>query len=386
MTRRILVAGDVLRPQDDAFRSSQNGNTLWLTRLIARPLAAATGMKVTPLLWSPGERLPAEARGFDTQAFYAAAGQDPAIEGWVRLFDAPELPREAAALLAAPFADAAFVVGFELPPLIKRLLTALGRPWVDLNIHPYRFGPDLLFAAEAGDAEVLAALAPHHTPDSWFAPHADILAATAVKLPPALPVTESLLLVGQTRIDRSLISDGRLVDLRDFATPLRAALGTAPAIFKPHPYNADGFGLHDLGLPFARFRELAENIYILLAQDSVKRVVGVSSSVLAEARFWGKEAVWLGTPPMRIAPFRASLALGWHASVRDAWINADFWRDLLAPFWPVSARDGDRVALPPDTLRRSLRQYWGFDELTHQLPWDLAATRAAARAASGATR
>jgi hypothetical protein len=44
------------------------------------------------------------------------------------------------------------------------------------------------------------------------------------------------------------------------------------------------------------------------------------------------------------------------------------------------------VALPADTLRRSLRQYWGFDELTHQLPWDLAAARAAARAASGATR
>jgi hypothetical protein len=374
MPRRIIVAGDILRPQDEAFRPAQNGNTLWLHRLLRRPVAAACGLPVEPLLWGGNG-------GFDTLGFYALAGATPDIEGWVHLFDTAELPREAAAMLAAAFQDAAAVIGFELPGLLKRVLDALGIAWIDLNIHPYRFAPDVLFAITTHHPEVMAALAPYHTPDSWFEPYADIVAATAVKMPPALPVTERTLVVGQTRIDRALIREGRLVNLGDHASALLDALGSERFLFKPHPYNADGFGLHGIGLPFARIREVSENAYVLLAQDHLSRVVGVSSSVVAEAKFFGKQGVFLGTPPMQVAPFRASLLPGLHASVADAWITADFWRDLLAPLVAVSARDGHRVALPPDTLRRALRQFWGHDELTYQLPWDLAAARAAARPA-----
>lgn len=370
--RRILVAGDLLRPQDDAFRTAQNGNTEWLYRLLRRPLAAASGLPVAPLLWA--------ADGFDTPGFYAAAGATPDIEGWVGLFDAPDLPREAAAMLAAAFEGAAAVVGFELPNLIKRLLDAMGIAWIDLNIHPYRFGPDVLFAIATHHPEVLAQLAAHHAPDAEFEPFADLVAATAVKMPPMLPVTEATLIVGQTRIDRALIRAGRLLDLADFGPALHAAIGQGGRVlFKPHPYNPDGFGLQAIGLPFARIREAAENVYVLLAQPSVRRVVGVSSSVVAEARFCGKEGLFLGTPPMRIAADRAALAPGMHASVVDAWLSADFWRDLLAPLLPVSAPDGRRPVLPPNSLRASLRQFWGHEELVFQLPWDLAAARDAER-------
>jgi hypothetical protein len=373
MAARILVVGDILRPQDEAFRASQNGNTQWLHRLLRRPLAAASGLEVATLLWGG-------TGGFDTPAFYALAGVSPDIEGWVGLYDAPDLPREAAAMLAAAFDNTACVIGFELPPLLKRILERLGVLWIDLNIHPYRFGPDVLFAIQTQDAEVLAALAAHHAPDSHFEPFADLVAATAVKLPPLLPVQESTLIIGQTRIDRALIRAGALVDLAHFAAPLHAAIGPrGRVLFKPHPYNPGGFGLHDIALPLARIREVSENIYVLLAQDSVRRVIGVSSSVVAEARLFGKEGIFLGTPPMRIAPDRAALAPGLHASVPQAWLWADFWRDLLAPLLAVTAQDGNRPILPPDALRGSLRQFWGHDELTHQLPWDLAAARDAER-------
>jgi hypothetical protein len=195
-------------------------------------------------------------------------------------------------------------------------------------------------------------------------------------------VEESVLLVGQTRVDRALVSQGRLLDLRDFAAPLHAAIGREGSVlFKPHPYNADGFGLHEVGLPLRRIRESADNAYVLMAQDSIRRVVGVSSSLVAEARFFGKEGVFLGMPPFRVAPTRAALAPGMHASVVDSWLSADFWRDLLAPVMPVTAHDGARPALWPNALRGSLRQFWGFDEFFFQLPFDLAARRAAERSA-----
>jgi hypothetical protein len=370
--KRLILTGDVLRPQDEAFRPAQNGNIAWLHRLIRRPVSAAAGVELETLEWGPG--------GFDTARFYELAGFSPDIEGWVAAFDAPELPREAASMLAEPFAKAAAVIGFELAEVQKRLLSQLRVPWVDLNIHPYRFGPDVLFALQTNHPGMLEALRAHHAEDADFEPWADLMAATASKMPPDPPPTESCLVVGQTRVDRALVSGGRLLDLRDVAPALHAAIGPEARIaFKPHPYNPEGFGLFDIGLPLRRIREVAENVYVLLGQDALKRVVGLSSSVVAEARFFGKEGVFLGRPPFRIAPTRAALAPGMHASVVDAWLSADFWRDLLAPVLDVTPKDGRRVALGPNALRGSLRQYWGYDEIAFQLPFDLAATRAETR-------
>ncbi len=370
--RRLILTGDVLRPQDEAFRPAQNGNIAWLHRLIRRPVAAAAGVALETLGWAPD--------GFDTPRFYALANLPPDIEGWVAAFDAPDLPADAAAMLAGPFAEAAAVIGFELAEVQKRLLSQLRVPWVDLNIHPYRFGPDVLMAVQTNHPGMLDALRGHHAEDADFEPWADLVAATAVKMPPDPPLAEPTLVVGQTRVDRALVSGGRLLDFRDVALALHEAIGREGRIaFKPHPYNPEGFGLYDIGIPLRRIRVAADNAYVLLGQEGLKRVVGLSSSLVAEARFFGKEGVFLGRPPFRIAPTCATLGPGLHASVVDAWLTADFWRDLLAPVMPVTPRDGRRAALPPNALRGSLRQYWGHDELTYQLPFDLAATRAEAR-------
>ncbi|SFK68175.1 hypothetical protein [Falsiroseomonas stagni] len=374
MTRRVIITGDLLRPQEEAFRPAQRDNIRWFHRLVRRPLAAATGLPVETVLW---DHL---GPGFDAPGFYAAAGATPDVEGWVSLFDAPALTIEAAAMMVAAYADAAMVVGFELAEIQKRLLTQARIPWIDVNIHPYRFGPDLLFAIATGEPEVMAGLRRHHADDLIFEPWADLMAATVSRIPPHRPILEPCLVVGQTRVDRALIRDGRLLDLAHFAPALREAVGEeGRVLFKPHPYNPGGFGIHHVGLPLSRIREVPDNSYVLLGQDAVKRVIGVSSSLVAEARFFGKEGVFLGTPPFHIAPSRQALRMGLHASVVDAWAAADFWRDLLAPLLPVTAHDGHRPVLPPNALRASLRQFWGWDEIFLQLPWDIAAARAAAR-------
>jgi hypothetical protein len=379
MTRRIILTGDLLRPQEEAFKPAQTGNILWLHRLLRRPIAAATGLPVEALAWAPGAG--SGGTPFDTPRFYGAAGATADVKGWIGLFDAEALPEDAAALLAAALDGAVAVIGFELPNVLKRALGAFGIPWVDLNIHPYRFCADLLFAVQTTHPDIAEALRAHHTDDAVFAPQADLLNAMTVKVPIDPPIEEETLVVGQTRVDRSLIAGGRLVDLRDVAAAFHDAVGTGRVLFKSHPYNPDGFGLHAIGLPLRRIRESGENAYVLMAQDSVRRVVGVSSSLVAEAAFFGKEGIFLGQPPFRIAPDRAAFGPGMHASVVDAWLSADFWRDLLAPVVAVTARDGFRPALPPNSLRNALRQFWGWEEMVLQLPVELATTRAAERRA-----
>lgn len=370
MTRRIVLTGDLLRPADELFRPAQTGNILWLHRLLRRTIAAVSGLEVDALAWAPPPGSGATA--FDTPAFYAEAGAAPDIEGWVGLFDADALPAGAVARFARAVEGAVAVIGFELAEVQKRLLSQLGIPWIDLNIHPIRFGPDVFFAVQTNHPEVAAALRPHHAEDHVFEPWADLLAATAVKAALSPPVEEGVLVVGQTRIDRALIADGRLLDLSDFAEDVHRAVGPAGRVlFKPHPYNHDGFGLHGIGLPLHRIRQMDDNAYLLMAQDSVQRVVGVSSSLVAEARFFGKDGVFLGASPFRIAPSRDAVAPLLHASVTEAWLWGDFWRGLLAPLTRVGAHDGRRPTLGPNALRTALRQFWGWDEIAYQLPFDL---------------
>jgi hypothetical protein len=379
MTPRIILTGDLLRPGDETFRPAQTGNILWLHRLLRRPIAAASGLEVQALAWAPGAA--SGAAEFDTPAFYAEAGAAPDIHGWVGLFDAEALPHAAVERLARAVDGAAAVIGFELAEVQKRVFSQLGVPWVDLNIHPLRFGPDVLFAVQTNHPEITAALVAHHAEDHVFEPWADLLAATAIKTPAQPPIEEGVLVVGQTRVDRALIVEGRLVDLADFAAGFHQAIGReGRVLFKPHPYNSDGFGLHAIGLPLRRIREVQDNAYLLMAQDAVRRVVGVSSSLVAEARFFGKEGVFLGASPFRVAPTRAALAPLMHASVVEAWLSADFWRDLLAPVLPVTAQDGRRPSLGPNALRNALRQFWGWEEIAFQLPFDLARQRADKRA------
>jgi hypothetical protein len=54
--------------------------------------------------------------------------------------------------------------------------------------------------------------------------------------------------------------------------------------------------------------------------------------------------------------------------VGDALLAADFWRDVLAPYARVSARDGRHPAPKPNRLRVALDALWGFEGNDHAAP------------------
>lgn len=352
---QIIVTGDFLRPTDRGFRSSQTENIRWLYRLIRGHLARATGLPVECMLW--GE-------GLQPEPFYEAFGAEFSAAGWAEFFNAETVPPAVLEALEARFGSA-LVIGFELAEWCKAALSHLGIAFVDLNIHPVRFLPDVFFGAQTNDPEIFAALLGHHSdPDSFYG-WADLLAATAVKFTPDLRLDSPALLVGQTRVDRSLVRQGELLDLTRFAPELQALLLRHRKLgFKPHPYNPGDFGLFTSGVPFRRVQMLKANAYALLAHDQLKEVVGVSSSLLVEAPYFGKRASFLYRSPFDLAGARQAAREGQHLSIVEGVLSADFWRDVLAPRLKVTAKDGWRLALPPNSLRISLRNFWGFNELS----------------------
>jgi hypothetical protein len=356
--RRILVTGDLLRPAPHGFRPAQAGNIAWIHALLRRALGQASGLPVERLAWR---------EGFDTPAFYALAGEAPTLEGWAKLQDARSLPREALGLVARA-TEGASVVGFEMPGVLKGALSALGVPWIDLIVHPVRFLEDIFLAAQASHPDSFAALLDWHAEPGAFLGAADLLAAGALKLglPPELP--GDLLVVGQTRGDRTLIEEGRMLDLADRAEALAAlAARHRGLLFKPHPYGDPEFGVLRGRLPFAALHWTHANLYALLAHPSVARVAGMSSSVLVEAGYFGKPATWLFRPAFDLATARATARPGQYLAIVEGLLDADLWRAALAPLMPVTARDGHRFRRRPDALRTALRNFWGYNEVTSDL-------------------
>ncbi|MBB5694017.1 hypothetical protein [Muricoccus pecuniae] len=351
---RIVFTGDVLRPADAGFRPSQTENILWFHRLVRGQVAAASRLPVEVVAWG---------RGIDTPRLYEFWEVEKSWRGWARIFDAGFAPEGVMTEMERAYGGSV-VIGFELAESMKRILSLLGIPFVDFGIHPIRFLDDVFFAVQTNDAAVFEALLPDHAEDSAFLGPAGLLAASALKFRPRLQVPGETLLVGQTRIDRSLVRDGRVVDLSDFAPELRAAVGEGGITFKPHPYANSDFGAIAAGFPLRALHVTYENIYALMASEEIRQVVGVSSSALMEARFFGQEARVLHQSPFDIPDRRADAVPGQHLSIVESWGDTDFWRRALAPLTPVTRPDGERFRRPPNALRTSLRNFWGFNELS----------------------
>jgi hypothetical protein len=352
--RRIVFTGDVLRPADAAFRPAQTENILWFHRLVRGQAAAASRCPVEAVTWGSG---------IDTERLYELWGAEKSWRGWARIFDAGFAPEGVLAEMERAF-QGAVVIGFELAESMKRILSHLGIPFIDFSVHPVRFLDDIFFAVQTNDAAVFEAMLPDHAEDGAFLGAAGLIAASALKFRPDLRPRGETLVVGQTRIDRSLVRGGRLLDLSDFARPLREAAGNGPITFKPHPYAYSDFGLLAAGLSLRAMNLTHENVYALLASEEIRRVIGVSSSVLMEARYFGREAHILYQSPFDIPDRRAEAVPGQHLSITEGWGDADFWRRILAPLLPVTRPDGHRFRPPPNSLRTSLRNFWGFNELT----------------------
>jgi len=362
-----VVTGDFLRPVEvegkahaslPEFRPSQTENILWFYRLFRRKLAEATGLPVEMLAWN---------QGVDTGLIYRMLDVEMSTSGWVKAFAATEFPVDLLYFFEDLF-DKALVVAFEMPESIKRLLTYLRVPFIDVNVHPIRFLPDVFFAVQTNSAGIFDLLKPYHTPSDTFYDWADLLSATAVQLPqPKIPAGGTLV-IGQTNVDRSLIVDGSLRNLASYAAPLREAVGkSGPVLFKPHPYNKTSFGIFESGLPFDAIEWTRANIYSLMAHTELQKIVGISSSVLTEARYFGKEATVLAASPFSIPDTAREARPHCHFSIYDECFDVDFWRTILSAHIGTTALTGHKFRRPPNTLRTSLRNFWGFNEVSSDI-------------------
>lgn len=351
----IIVTGDIFRPNENRFTSSQAGNIRWFHTLIRGVVARATGRTVDVLSWEGS---------IDIGGFYDVAGVPRTIRGWSDLFDRRRLPPELDDVIALNFSGN-LVLGFEMPRVLYMAFDRLGIPYINVTIHPVRFLSDIYFGMATNHPEIFAALTPHAIPERDIERGAELTLAHVAKRDMSHLGDADTLILGQTDYDRALISNGRFVSFIDYVDELQTHLaGAGEVLFKRHPYSNGDLGLHLAGVPLRRIRSIQDNFYELLGVDGIEKVISVTSGGTFEARYFGKTAIHLGAMQSPCVEPGASWGPEAHLGIFEGFLDEDFWRSVCAPLMSVTAPDGYRYRRPPNTLRVALGEFWGLNQIT----------------------
>jgi hypothetical protein len=158
---------------------------------------------------------------------------------------------------------------------------------------------------------------------------------------------KSVLLIGQSPIDRSVIGDdGQFKKLTSFEHEIKKIINERKTYFKPHPYyKEDDEAVKDMFNAEVLFED---SIYDLLSNPCIDTVISLSSSVGYEAFYFKKENFFLIDP----------IVYDTVIHTKD-FIQPAFWAKVLQ-FDTVSAQGLPSIRHAPNMLRIGVG-FWGYD-------------------------
>ena len=281
---------------------------------------------------------------------YPLLGWPIADESWARLYDltADALPAALTARLEQVFGGA-LVVGFEMPPVLRAWLSKEGLPWINLAVHPVRFLPDLLWSVSTNDDGMQEALAAFAFATKRIEQE---VSKRRRRAPRVLAPAGAAIVIGQVGHDRSRIAKGRFWTAEDFAAEIDRWSAGRRLCVKPHPLGKDD-SADEAWLRARGAQVVDDNVYDLLAADGDHIFAALSSSVLTEAKWFGREALRL-MPAME--PVEPEVTVG------GAIFERAFWARVLKPVSARPCRPWPRLPwlVRSDASRRLIKRNWGW--------------------------
>lgn len=365
--RRVAFTCDLMRFSvgPEGYRHAQIGNMRWLLSVLGgRTEWPRMGVQVHCVAPAPDiETLRRQVRSASVLHEYA----DDASGAWARRFDSTDFDVRTG--LADELLDSDLVIGFELPPGVRRMLHAHGHPYISFHIHPLRFLRDLCLGAATNCPALAAHLARVALPVGELNAQTKRFSALLARQAwPALELPDGWpLVLGQTACDAVLIERGRFADWPDFDAAVAHVLeGHDGCVLVEHPYRPDSAGIA------RHLRRLTGRTVVMTNANGYATLFHArpGTTTLTLASSLGVEAQAVGLPTTFVLgdPRRRQLLGGVDVATTQALhhglLEPSFWKSLFAaPATPprrLPARAA--FALGDSYLRRSLDS-WAYAAL-----------------------
>lgn len=216
------------------------------------------------------------------------------------------------------------LIGFELTQNTRDVLDYLKIRYIDIWLSPIRFYKDILFEFYSNDKKINTVLQSHCLDDN-------LLFKKVKKLNSHCSLTfkkpnienNSCLIIGQVAKDKALLKNNSSLSLVYFIDDLKKlSLRFNKLYLMKHPLvEAKYFDKIMDELRVIENIELLKDIntYHLLTLDEIKCVASISSSVVTEAKYFGKETIFFHKPVV---------SRGYSRIFRELF-DIEFWKEIL---------------------------------------------------------
>lgn len=317
---------------DFLLHSSQNNAVkhTFLQHLLNVPIKTATGKSLTLLT----ERQNQQGEIFSREKFFLLSKISLSSKDSYVFFDKKKITRESISYLKQYCNENTIVIGVELSLCLREILTAINCLYLNFWFHPYHLFDDIFFGVATNKEIIFSRLQAYMIPEDYFYFYAVYWKEKINRMKNFEKIfieENSAVFIGQTMKDQSIQRDGIFLNITHFSEICRKEFSHfAKIYYVPHPYEKEiSQDIMDFLKQFSQITIL-ENVpvYYLLASSKIKKVFGISSSVLYEARFFGKEIQYFYQPLFYID---GDFNLNTFISIYNNYFSPSFWNDILEP-------------------------------------------------------
>lgn len=337
---KILITGDLWRPFPSGDLGNQDSNIETLYRLINQPLGSLPNVKVD--LWT------SKTAPFELKDNYATP---PSELEWANLWASSAPPGGHQVIAALSKFD--IIIGYELPSFLMQLMDRHNITYICFELAPIRFLKDTFFACLSNNPELQKRLMEleifNISPLSTQT--ASLITATIHNRDRHYDSTfsNSLIFLGQTEVDKSIIHNNRFAKFEDFKDKiLTLCQGKKSVYVKPHPYSNES--VNQLRKIRPDIKITNEHPYSLFSKYPNATFVTLSSSLYHEAEYFGASC-------HRLIPQTFSTTFP-PVSIGICFFDTNFWKYLL-----FGKGTPQRTQLGINDLRWGFGPMWGYEHI-----------------------
>lgn len=288
----------------------------------------ATGLEIVELRTLKN----AQGEVFSRQKFYELSGYKEIAQSYFS-YDITKIQQPSYDYLKTFLNEDTFVFGFEMGLELRKILTGFNINFINFWYHSWKLFDDAFLMINTNNRDIFNKLERYKVPCEKFEFYAKYWTYFTMQKGELEYLNnledESCLFIGQTLQDKSTDRDGIMLNVLNFKKELEELSSKYSKIYYiPHPlvqYNEE----IEQYLKEADYIEKLENVctYHMLMSKKIKKVVGISSSVLYEAQFFGKEVEYFYKPLFKIDE---KFSIETFVSIFHNYYSPYFWADILS--------------------------------------------------------
>lgn len=258
-----------------------------------------------------------------------------------------------------------FVLGHELGLDLRKILDNLNINFLNTWDHSWKLFDDGFLMINTNNENMFNKLLKYKVPPERFYFYADYWKSYVEEKHELNYLgnleDNSCLFVGQILKDKSIDKDGVFLNILHFKERMQElSMQYSKIYYIPHPALVSNQELEDYLEQTEYIQKLLNtSTYHLLMSDKIKKVVGISSSVLYEAQFFRKDVEYLYQPLFEID---GDYGLNTFISVFEDYYNPYFWSDVLGEIMPTNKNVENKIYFYNiDNKFRNIRHwYYGY--------------------------